>query len=85
MGYIRVMRTVTRQGKTEGRFPNYRLIVDGVDLGAVKRKVVKGKDGNVGRNQPAYDVWAIHGTECPTQTEAEAKLIERATRFGYIK
>lgn len=79
------MNKIERIGKTTGRFPSYRFVVDGVDIGHIKRKVVKGKDGNVGRSQPAYDVWAIHGTECSSQVDAEATLLERAYRFGYIK
>lgn len=76
---------IKRDGKTTGRFPKYRLIVDGVDLGQVNRKISKGKDGNAGRSQPSYDVWAIKGTECTTQDEAEKLLIERSIRFGYIE
>jgi hypothetical protein len=75
---------VERKGLTTGRFPNYRLVVDGVDLGMVKRKTVKGRDRALGRSQPSYDVWAIHGTELPTQAAAEAKLIERAKNFGTL-
>jgi hypothetical protein len=45
---------------------------------------VKGKDGNLGRSQPSYDVWSIVGTDCPTQARAEKLLIERGLRFGYI-
>ena len=75
---------IERDGKTTGRFPKYQLIVDGVDVGQVTRKVTKGRDGNFGRSQPSYDVWAIKGTECPTQEDAEKLLTERAVRFGYI-
>jgi hypothetical protein len=76
---------VQRVGDTTGRFADYHLVVDGVDLGRVHRKVVKGSDRLLGREQPAYDVWAIHGTELPTQEEAEAALIKRSINFGYIK
>jgi hypothetical protein len=76
--------TIERIGTTAGRFARYRLIVNGHDLGTVRRKVVKGKDGNAGRRQPAYDVWAIHGTECATQAQAEATMIRRAATFGKI-
>jgi len=75
---------IERDGKTTGRFPKYQLIVDGVDVGQVKRKVTKGRDGNLGRSQPSYDVWGIKGTECSTQEEAEKLLTERAVSFGYI-
>jgi len=76
---------IVRIGKIDGRFPHYTLIVGGVELGKVKRKVTKGRDGNTGRRQPAYDVWAIHGTECVSQQDAERTLIERAIRFGTLK
>jgi hypothetical protein len=78
-------RKMERIGQITGRFPKYNLIVDGVDVGQIRRKLVKGKDGLFSRGQPSYDVWAIHGTELSNQAEAEAKLIERAKRFGYIK
>ena len=42
---------IKRDGKTTGRFPKYRLIVDGVDLGQVNRKISKGKDGNGGAKE----------------------------------
>lgn len=76
---------IERIGRTRGRFAHYRLSINGYDMGVVKRKVVKGRDGNAGRHQPAYDVWAIYGTECMTQEEAEQTLIRRARQFGYIR
>ena len=75
---------IERNGKITGRFPKYRLMIDGVDVGQVTRKLTKGRDGNCGRSQTSYDVWAIKGTECFTQEEAEKLLTERAVRFGYI-
>lgn len=69
---------IERDGKTDGRHARYRLIVDGVDLGEVKRKTTR----SPGRS--FHDTWAIRGTECATQERAEALLIERAERFGYL-
>ena len=72
---------IDRIGKTAGRWPNYQLIVNGVDLGTVRRTVSSGYD-LMGSSR--YDGWAIHGTVCDTRDSAESKLIERAVRFGLI-
>jgi hypothetical protein len=76
---------IQRVGTLTGRFADYRLVVDGVDLGRINRKVTKGVDLMRGRKMPAYDVWAIQGTECSTQEDAEKRLIDRSISFGYIK
>jgi hypothetical protein len=75
---------VQRVGSLTGRWPSYRLIVNGVDVGEVKRVISYGRDGLRGRRQPRYDSWAIRGTHVETREEAEKKLIERALRFGYL-
>lgn len=74
-----------RIGKTTGRWQKYSLIVDGIDLGQVRRVISFGRDGLLGCKQPRYDSWAIHGTHCATQERAESLLIERAIRFGHLK
>jgi len=80
-----VERHVDRKGVLWGRWPRYRLVVDGVDLGEIRRTVSVGRDGLTGRRQARADAWAIHGTECTSQFEAEQRLIERALRFGYLR
>ena len=74
--------TVEREhsAQSTARFPDYQLKVGGVDLGRVRRKLIK-----AGRIGGSYDVWAIHGSEHPTQGEAESRLIERGKKFGYLK
>ena len=72
---------IIRVGKVGGRWPSYRLVVDGVDIGGVKRSFAAGSD----RLAPAkYDGWAIHGMVCSSKDGAEKVLIERAVRFGII-
>jgi len=73
---------IDRIGKTAGRWPKYQLIVDGVDVGSVRRTNSYGCDRLAGASR--YDGWAIHGTVCDTRDSAESKLIERAVRFGLI-
>ena len=75
-------RKIERIGNTTGRWVKYNLIVDGVDVGEVKRSLAGGGD----RMQPGirYDVWRIHGRAVCTQEEAERVLIERAVRFGNL-
>ncbi len=75
---------VQRRYIREGRFPIYTLVVNGIELGVVRRKIAKGKDGLAGRGQPSYDVWEIHGTQLGTQSEAEERLIQRSVKFGTI-
>lgn len=73
---------IERVGKTTGRWPNYQLVVNGIDLGTVRRTVQAGGD----RMSPdtRYDGWHIHGRVLNTQEAAEAALIERGQRFGHI-
>jgi len=78
-------REIRRDGRTTGRWPRYRLIVDGVDVGEIRRTVSMGRDGLAGRRQPRADAWAISGTECASRDEAESRLIERAVGFGYLR
>jgi hypothetical protein len=75
---------IERIGKTTGRWQRYNLVVDGVDVGQVRRTVTVGRDGLAGRQQPRYDSWKIHGTACDSQEGAERTLIERARRFGHL-
>ena len=74
---------IQRAGRTAGRWPKYRLIVDGVDIGLVERTLVSGGDRMAPRER--YNVWRIQGTTLQTQEEAEQKLIARAIRFGYLR
>ena len=74
---------IERIGRTDGRWPLYRLVVDGVDLGEVRRGFGCGYDALAGCSR--YDGWHIAGTVCATRADAEARLIERGIRFGYIK
>lgn len=78
-------RKIDRVGVTTGRWPKYRLVVDGVDLGQVRRVIAIGRDGLMGRSQPRGDGWEISGVICMTREDAEKSLIERAVRFGYLK
>ena len=73
---------IERVGKTTGRWQSYNLIVNGVDVGSVKRGMSAGGD----RMTPTvrYDVWKISGTMCDSQGSAERQLIERAIRFGQL-
>ncbi len=76
-------RIIDRRGTTTGRWPNYRLIVDGVDLGSVRRTIASG--GGTSRGDIiTRDAWEVQGWKLPTQAEAEAKLIERGITFGKI-
>ena len=76
------MTKLTRIGKTTGRWPQYNLIVDGVDIGRIKRGLTSGGD----RMAPHVreDAWHIHGIACDSQKSAEYELIRRAIRFGYL-
>lgn len=73
---------IERIGKTTGRWPKYQLIVNGVDIGQVRRTVSTGCDNLAGGSR--YDGWAIHGMVCASRESAEQHLIERARRFGHI-
>jgi len=77
------MRKIERKGRTTGRWPRYRLIVDGTDIGSVKRTIQRGCDRLAG--DPVYDGWEIQGVVLGTKEEAERTLIARAVRFGYIE
>lgn len=76
------MRHIQRVGKVTGRWPRYRLIVDGVDVGEVRRTTATGSD----RLTPhvRYDGWRIAGVVAESQGEAETQLINRAIRFGHL-
>ena len=75
-------RTIERIGKTTGRSPTYRLIVDGVELGQITRCL-----SAIGANysHSRSDGWRISGLELESKEAAEQELIRRAIRFGDIK
>lgn len=75
---------IERIGKTTGRWPKYELIVDGVNLGFIRRTISVGRDGLLGRNQSRWDGWAISGLVTETREKAEEELIRRAIRFGRV-
>ena len=75
---------ITRVGTTTGRWPRYRLLVGGKDVGEIRRTVAKGYDRSNGRHQATHDGWAIAGTICTSRDEAERRLIERAVKFGHL-
>jgi len=73
---------ITRIGKTTGRWPRYTLVVDGVEIGTVRRTT----QGSGDRMTPEvrYDGWHVGGVVKATQADAENELIARARRFGKI-
>lgn len=75
-------KNIARVGTTTGRWPRYRFIVDGVDVGEIRRTVTGGGD----RMSPTerVDGWRIRGTVCATRVGAEVILVERALTFGKL-
>ena len=73
---------IERIGCTTGRWPRYRLIVDGVDVGEVRRVNAQGCDRLAGNSR--FSGWKIAGVVCATQEDAEKELVALAKRFGYI-
>lgn len=73
---------IERIGITGGRWPRYMLVVDGVNIGTVRRTTAGSSD----RMSPhaRYDAWRIHGMELETREAAERELIARAVRFGHL-
>jgi hypothetical protein len=71
--------TIERVGKADGRWPNYRFVVNGVDLGRVRRVLTGGAD--ILCPHVRYDSWEIRGVYCSSRDEAETTLVERAVRF----
>lgn len=76
--------TIERLGKTTGRWPKYRLVVNGVDLGQVQRVPMGGGNSASSGYEERHDVWRIHGIACSTQEDAEQHLIKRGIRFGHL-
>ena len=75
-------RQIERQGKTTGRWQRYNLIVDGVDVGLVRRTISVGCDRLAGPTR--MDGWDAGMKISMTQADAEAHLITRAIRFGHL-
>ena len=75
-------RRIERVGCTTGRWPKYRLVVDGVDVGQVRRVLDPSCDRLAPRAR--WDAWEIPSRVLPTQAEAEDMLIKRAVRFGHL-
>lgn len=75
--------TIERKGIVSGRWPTYTLIVNGVEIGEVKRTLTKGGGDKFARR--TYDGWQIHGAVLHTREEAEKALIVRAIRFGKMR
>ena len=71
-------------GSVNGRSAHYYLIVNGVNLGTIRRTVGFGYDRMAGRRQIRYTVWQISGIQIQDRYEAEAKMIEQAIHFGQL-
>lgn len=72
-------RRIERVGRPKGRWPQYRLIVDGVDVGGIRRgHSGSGKYGH-------HDTWyADERVGKPTREEAEKFLIDWAVRVHVL-
>ncbi len=80
-------RAVERVGfgahKATGRWPHYSLVVDGVDVGRVRRVVSVSLDRTAGNTRS--DAWEISGRILGTREAAELALVERAIANGTLK
>lgn len=69
---------ITRTGNPLGRWPQYNVVVDGVDLGRVRRVMVSGDDRLSPRAR--RDGWEAAGRIFSTRAAAEAALFDRNAR-----
>jgi len=75
---------IRRIGTAAGRWPRYNLIVDGIDVGSVRRTIFRGCDRLHPQGGSTHDGWRIHGVVCESRGTAERMLIERAVRAGLL-
>ena len=68
---------IEREGATEGRWPKYRFIVEGWDLGLVERTISQGTDRLAGNSR--FDSWRAGGRLSTTREGAELHLIRLQT------
>ena len=66
---------VVRHGNVDGTWPEYDLIVDGVNLGPVRRVRTQGRDALAGN--PHFVQWSAGGRTKQTRVEAELHLVGR--------
>jgi len=76
---------IRRIGTAAGRWPRYNLIVDGIDVGSVRRTISRGCDRLHPQGGSTHDGWRIHGVVCESREIAERMLIERAVALHHLR